>query len=449
MAMHGGMEFVMGEPVTLTPPPALVTCGTLRVRCGVRPEVAPGQAVKIGQPLAQPLEHEAAGQGAVISPIHGVVRQITPAPLDERQRGYEVTLEPSDPTAPTVMENEPPLRQRIDAWLTALRRTGPWCEMGLGQSLLEQVEVARTQPIHTVLCVGLDAFPPYPARSSLMMSFSDDAALGTQILSEIVGGKQAVVAVAKHAKVVAAVRRSCAAFGVRMEAVEPMYPLADPTLVAAHVSPTPCRVRAGENPALQGLVLTTPWTVIRLAQWFTMSRLYLVRPVFVGWPTAGVKLSWSWAMPGQTLASLDPSLSGAAATLHGRAIVGHPLSGRMIRSPQEGQTGLPPTVPDDEMVLSVLAGGPEAQAEPCVRCGWCAAVCPTRLLPIDLAQRVVNGRGGWVERSLRWCVGCGLCTHVCPAQIPLAQVLTSAREMVRDKNELKNANPQALSAAAR
>jgi ferredoxin len=59
-------------------------------------------------------------------------------------------------------------------------------------------------------------------------------------------------------------------------------------------------------------------------------------------------------------------------------------------------------------------------AEPCIRCGWCAEVCPAALAPITLFDAALRRDSAALERDhVRACVDCGLCTAICPAQLPL------------------------------
>jgi len=100
------------------------------------------------------------------------------------------------------------------------------------------------------------------------------------------------------------------------------------------------------------------------------------------------------------------------------------MTGR--RCYRKGYTGglFDAVVPGDELLVTLL--GPampvEHKPEPCISCGWCAQVCPTRLRPADLFN--LCRRGGPADvllNQLTWCIDCGLCTHVCPSSLPLAQ----------------------------
>ncbi len=63
--------------------------------------------------------------------------------------------------------------------------------------------------------------------------------------------------------------------------------------------------------------------------------------------------------------------------------------------------------------------GPELA---CIRCGYCATVCPTHLLPQTLLQFAIAGDLESAEEyGLADCIECGACAHVCPSNIPLVQ----------------------------
>jgi len=80
--------------------------------------------------------------------------------------------------------------------------------------------------------------------------------------------------------------------------------------------------------------------------------------------------------------------------------------------------------------------------QPCIRCGDCAKVCPSELLPQQLY---------WYSRSQQWdnctdynladCIECGCCDVVCPSKIPLVQSFRIA------KSEISQQQKQAEQAA--
>lgn len=98
-------------------------------------------------------------------------------------------------------------------------------------------------------------------------------------------------------------------------------------------------------------------------------------------------------------------------------------------------------VPLVKRINAILCGakgefaGPQ-DSMPCVRCGSCANVCPTQLLPQQLYW---YARSGELDKcndlSLFDCIECGCCSFVCPSKIPLVQCITFAKNSVRNERE--------------
>jgi Na(+)-translocating NADH:ubiquinone oxidoreductase A subunit len=68
---------------------------------------------------------------------------------------------------------------------------------------------------------------------------------------------------------------------------------------------------------------------------------------------------------------------------------------------------------------------------PCIQCGWCARVCPVRIIP-HLIYR--QARVGVNELLVRYgtfnCIDCNLCTFTCPSKIDLARLIRAAKEQL-------------------
>ncbi len=89
-------------------------------------------------------------------------------------------------------------------------------------------------------------------------------------------------------------------------------------------------------------------------------------------------------------------------------------------------------LPDDNVPVTkaincvIAATASEVRTEthewPCIRCGECAVVCPSRLLPQDLLVAANTADfEGLVTLGLQDCIECGCCDVICPSQITLTQ----------------------------
>lgn len=411
------MEFSAGQPVRIPPPPTHIPAQCLHLRCPTETDLTAGQRVGVGQALIRPLP----GRATVISPMDGVIRKITKDPHD--QRGWTVVIDPTRNRVATSLAVEPPRERKLDDWIKSVPRLGAWAVRDGYVGLLAQLEAATENPPSTLICVGLDTFPPYPVRSSLVMSFPDDIVLGTLVLADVVGAKDLVMIASKIPAVLERLRPACKNFKLRLITKKNVYPAADPTLLVRAHSPGHRRLPVGANPVKEaGVMLVDPWTAILIGRWFTLEQFDLVRPVMVGWPHARSNLTVCYTLVGQPLASLDAQLADAL----GRGdpvILGNPMSGQLAWNPtQKGNRAIDAVVPNDELLVTVLDPSKPPQPETCISCGWCVEICPTGLRPNwlwDRCRRQTDQTN--LAQWLQWCIDCGLCSHACPSSLPLAQ----------------------------
>jgi Na(+)-translocating NADH:ubiquinone oxidoreductase A subunit len=68
------------------------------------------------------------------------------------------------------------------------------------------------------------------------------------------------------------------------------------------------------------------------------------------------------------------------------------------------------------------------EERPCVQCGWCAEVCPVRIMPHLISRSLKFGiNESLVNLGAFNCINCNLCTVVCPSKLPLARQLRETK----------------------
>ena len=72
----------------------------------------------------------------------------------------------------------------------------------------------------------------------------------------------------------------------------------------------------------------------------------------------------------------------------------------------------------------------KSKPTPCINCGRCVEVCPSRIIPsrlADYAER--HDEETFTAQNGLECVECGSCSYVCPAKMPLKQSIGSMRKI--------------------
>jgi|GEM_PF-2161477 len=438
---RGGMEFTMGKVVDVPPPPPALPGQPLRLHVGLKPIVSAEEKVQAGQHLTKP---EDEGVSAHISPIPGHVSHI-----HEVTGGFDIHVVPEEPRVPTQVEHDVPKTRKLGPWLEAIHKLGPCGESDGRVGLLAQLEASAITRPDTVICIGVDGFPPYPAQSSLLHSFADEAVQGTQLLAEITGADHAYMLLGHDRSVRRAVKPRCKRTRVKMILADSHYASTDPSLVIWNHTSGKRRLRRTANPLEQRVLIVSPWTVIRLGRWLSTGLVDLARPIFLCWPEVGTPMEVAYAFSGQPVANLNSRVAAAVLREPHRVVFGNPLTGWAAHvEPSEVSEDMAnmadigerePAVPDCELMLSLLEPPVPQEQVPCITCGWCCEVCPTSLRPAQLFEKCrteLRKNEIRLREELNWCIECGLCSHVCPSNLPLTKTF---KEKFKQLDESLNA----------
>lgn len=107
-----------------------------------------------------------------------------------------------------------------------------------------------------------------------------------------------------------------------------------------------------------------------------------------------------------------------------------PAGARLIASDRRAEPGAVKTVNPPPLADPQLAE--PAAASACIRCGFCAEVCPAELLPQQLYRFArAQDHQRLDEHRLFDCIECGACAAVCPSRLPLVAHYRAAKTALR------------------
>lgn len=283
------------------------------------------------------------------------------------------------------------------------RRNSPDLEAQLAQLL--------RRPIDTVLCAVLDVDPAACLNSALASQFPIELAAGVMVLGRITGARN--VGIVTDARVpsrwFSLLRRACADRDLRVEPIINDYPQAEPTLLI--YSMLGRRLRPARLPTDMGVVLFDSAAAIAMGRCALYSESMTQTPLAVRDRVLD-QSSFCIAPVGTSVAKLMER-------------VGFPTSQRTLRAGdllRDIQISPETVLGSGELIIQSGPVEPPPNPTSCVRCGWCADSCPTRVHPAGILEAAQLEDPELAERSgLEACIECGICAYVCPSELPLLQ----------------------------
>ena len=372
-----------------------------------------------GEPLAERVPETA---HLPLSPVAGVIVATTRIDLlnGHRVAGVEIEVDRSEP--PSHERQPSPDSGELPTWIDRLRHAGVWAERRNSPDLLAQLHQAIRRPCDTIICNALDAEEAVPLNASLARTFSDELITGVRTLARALRASRRIIAMDADAPSADVGRLRRATEGdtaVRFVPLSNSYPQADPTLMLYSLLNR--RLRPGRLPPEAGVVLIDAAAAIAVGRVALSNEPMLDVPLAVR--DVGRDMTHLVTAPvGTPLWHILKHLNVADEPV--------PRVGEALRDQTVSRDAV---VSGGELVVHVGYGSPSFNPDPCIRCGWCAAACPTRIQPAGLLEAAQRDDQSLAERyGIEACIECGVCSYVCPSRLPL---LGAIREMRHRRHE--------------
>ncbi len=409
------------------------------------PTVGTGERVRLGTLIGR-----APGLSAppVRAPVAGIVRAVQVRDTaDAAGSGLCVAIEndgSDEPEREFTRINWQSMRP--DELLEAIRDAGI---AGLGGGAFptaEKLERARSRAVPHLVLNGAECEPWICCDDALMRERADDVLHGAQVMLHASGASRCTIAVEDDKpEAIAAVQAAIAAAGderIEMIALGAVYPAGAERQLLATV--TGIEVPFDALPTAAGLVCQNVGTAAAVSRFVRTGAPLTTRIVTV--TGSGIRIPANLeARIGTPVAELVEACGGYASDPQ-RLLAGGIMTGRAIST-----DAVPLTQAINCIVAATTADLAGRVTEtPCIRCGDCANVCPSGLLPQQLHRGIVSANAALIARhGLEDCIECGCCDYVCPSGIALTAVFRAARAEARIRHEERRRADEARERHAR
>lgn len=380
----------------------------------------PDTRVARGEPLA---ENVAETAHVPLTPVAGRIVAQTRVDLLNGHRAAAVEIEVDRATlaAPTSERLPWPDSAELPTWIDRLRFAGVWAERRNSPDLLAQLYQALRRPCDTIICNAIDAEEAVPLNATLARTYPDELIAGVRTLARALRASQRIVALDADAPPADVSRLRRATEGdtaVRFVPLANSYPQADPTLMLYTLLRR--RLRPGRLPPEAGVILLDAAAAVAIGRVALFNEPMLDVPLAVR-DVARDTTHLVAAPIGTPLRHILSHLGIDEASI--------PRVGEALRDQTASRDAV---VTGGELVVHVGYASASFNPDPCIRCGWCAASCPTRIQPAGLFEASQRDSDVLAERyGIEACIECGVCSYVCPSRLPLLGAIRELRQRRR------------------
>ena len=390
--------------------------------------VTAGERVMRGQLIAEPGGFVSTG---LHSPVTGTVRKIGDFRGVDGRFAPAIAIE-ADAFATQQVEAGDGIdweAMSLEEFIKAVQMAGI---VGMGGAAFPahvKLSVPDGVTIRHLLINGAECEPYLTTDHRLMLERPEALLEGAEIMRQKLGAEETVIGIEANKPDAIAIIQQHIAPGdpVRVVPLKVKYPQGAEKMMIKSVFDV--EVPAGQLPRDVGVNVNNVGTIVAIADYFLRGIPLIERVVTVAGP--GVTYPANLIVPLGTPVRDVVKFCGGLKPGTREMIMGGPMMGRPIAS-----LDVPILKGCSGVLVFTEAETARRKEYPCISCGRCLEACPYFLNPSRLA-RLSKARMFDEMRAYNVfdCVECGCCTFACPSNIPIVQLIRTAKDDLTHRKE--------------
>lgn len=406
------------------PAPEMVTIPmTMHIGAPAKPVVKAGQAVAIGDLIAE------AG-GFVSSPIYasvsGIVKKIDAIPAAGGGTMQAVVIE-SDGEMRVSENVKPPVVKTYDDFIAAVRNSGVVGLGGAGFPTAVKLDVKDLSRIKAVIINGAECEPYITSDTRTMLDDADWMKKGIELLKKHLDVKKIVIGIEKNKPECIAKMNELADDVVSVKALPSVYPQGGEKVLIYHT--IGAVVPEGKLPIDVGAVVLNCTTLAGIAKYIETGMPLTSKCVTVDGSAV--------AEPKNVIVPIGTKLSDLFTFAGGfkeepkKVLYGGPMMGIAVPDMDA------PVLKNTNAVIAMNEkDATPRKTSPCIRCGSCVDHCPLHLNPVAISKALANNNADELAKlKVNLCMECGCCSFICPTAQPLVQRNKLAKSVLRSNQK--------------